>query len=128
MNKTRLLLSLVFSFLALGIYGKPVRGTVSDGSGAAVIGASVVIDGSGEGTITDMDGLFTIDASPGSVLSVSYVGYKTRQITIQANKDTYSLVLEEDTEVLEDVVVIDSGESEWHGSGCAGDQRERSSG
>ena len=109
MNKTRLLLSLVFSFLAPVIYGKPVRGTVSDGSGAAVIGASVVIDGSGEGTITDMDGLFTIDASPGSVLSVSYVGYKTQQITIQANKDTYSLVLEEDTEVLEDVVVIGYG-------------------
>ncbi len=109
MNKTRLLLVLGLCLLSLGIYAKPVRGTVTDASGEPIIGASVVIDGSTEGTITDADGVFAIDAAPGSAISVSYVGYKTQHLTIQANKDHYSLVLQEDTEVLEDVIVVGYG-------------------
>ena len=86
----------------------PVRGTIIDRSGETLIGVSVSIKGATTGTITDIDGRFLIDASKGSVLRVSYLGYITQEITIGDNRDL-RIVLEENTQELETVVVVGFG-------------------
>lgn len=85
-----------------------VRGTVKDDKGEPIIGASVVLQGTTEGTVTDYDGNFAIRAKQGAKLLVSYVGYKSSVVTIQ-NAAPLSITLLEDAEVLEDVVVIGYG-------------------
>ena len=85
-----------------------VRGTVKDDSGEPIIGASVVIQGTTEGTVTDFDGNFVLRAAQGAKLTVSYVGYKSSVITVQ-NASPLEITLSEDTEVLDDVVVIGYG-------------------
>lgn len=75
---------------------------VESATGEPVIGASIVEEGTGNGTITDMDGRFALSVSPGAKLTVSYVGYKSQTLTAAANM---RVVLAEDAEVLEEVVV-----------------------
>lgn len=109
MNKIRLS-AIICSFVSvLGVNAKPVRGTVSDTSGEPIIGATIVVAGTNTGTVTDANGGFTIEASPDSEISVSYIGYTTRRLKIMPGKDSYSVVLQEDTEVLEDVIVVGYG-------------------
>ena len=103
MNKIRLS-AIICSFVSvLGVNAKPVRGTVSDTSGEPIIGATIVVAGTNTGTVTDANGGFTIEASPDSEISVSYIGYATRRLKIMPGKDSYSVVLQEDTEVLEQI-------------------------
>lgn len=86
-----------------------VSGTVIDAQKEPVIGASVLEQGTGNGTITDFDGKFTINvASEKSVLEISYVGMKPVTVSV-AGKKTLQVVLQEDQEVLEEVVVIGYG-------------------
>ena len=81
-----------------------IKGTVVDNTGFGVIGAAVVVKGTTVGVVTDFDGNFEIDAKPGDMLEISYVGYKT--ITIAATAQHMNLTMEEDTETLEEVVVV----------------------
>ena len=85
-----------------------VKGTVNDAMGP-VIGASVVEKGnSSNGTITDMDGNFSLSVQPGTVLVVSYIGYKTQEVTATVGK-AINVTLQEDNEMLDEVVVLGFG-------------------
>lgn len=81
-----------------------IKGTVIDNTGFGVIGAAVVVKGTTNGTVTDFDGNFEIEAKVGDMLEISYVGYKT--ITIAATAQHMNLTMEEDTETLDEVVVV----------------------
>lgn len=74
-----------------------------------VIGANIIVKGTTVGSITDMDGNFTLEASIGSTLQVTYIGYVSQEITV--NKSEYVIRLVENTENLEEVVVIGYGTS-----------------
>lgn len=84
-----------------------IRGTVVDANGIPVIGASVLVKGTSNGTITDIDGNFTLQNTSGTLV-VSYIGYKTQEVSIQ-NQKVFNIVLKEDTEVLDEVVVVGYG-------------------
>lgn len=84
-----------------------IRGTVVDSNGIPVIGASVLVKGTSNGTITDIDGNFILQNASGT-LQVSYIGYKTQEIVIKGQKNL-EIVLKEDTEVLDEVVVVGYG-------------------
>ena len=86
---------------------KKITGTVSDAMGP-VIGASVVIKGTTNGVATDFDGNFTLNASQGQTLVVSYIGYITKEIKIGAQSH-FNITLEEDKKVLDEVVVVGYG-------------------
>lgn len=87
-----------------------IRGSVTDNkSKETIIGASVVIKGTSNGTITDIDGDFQLDTPADATLVISYVGYKTKEVAV-ANKTSHPILLEEDTEMLEEVVVIGYGQ------------------
>ena len=86
----------------------PCTGVVKDASGMTVIGASVVVKGTPNGTVTDVDGKFTLNGvKPGDVIQVSYVGYKDQNVTW--NGRPLDIVLKEDTQALDEVVVIGYG-------------------
>lgn len=87
---------------------KKIEGTVKDASGTPVIGATVMVKGTTTGTITDYDGNFSIDAQDGAVLEFSYIGYQSQQVKALAGKNL-SIILKEDTEVLDEVVVVGYG-------------------
>ena len=83
-----------------------VKGQVVDQQNEPLIGVSVLEKGTSVGTITDMDGNFTINTAPGRTLQFSYVGYKSQDV---AAKATMKVVMQEDNEVLDEVVVIGYG-------------------
>nr|WP_129729782.1 TonB-dependent receptor [Parabacteroides goldsteinii] len=85
-----------------------VTGTVVDVNGDPVIGANVVVKGTTNGTITDLDGHFVIEADSKAVLNVSYIGYLTKEIAV-GNQQSIRIVLLEDTKTLDEVVVIGYG-------------------
>lgn len=83
-----------------------VRGKVIDDTGIEVIGASILIKGTTQGTITDMDGMFSLSVpDKNAVLQVSYIGYQSLEIKVDLSKPM-SIVLKEDSEMLEEVVVV----------------------
>ncbi len=88
--------------------GKTVTGIVKDVNGESIIGANVVEKGTTNGTITDMDGKFTITVSKGAILEVSYIGYLSHNITV-GNENSYTVSLKEDTQSLDEVVVVGYG-------------------
>ena len=101
-----LLLS-VFCFMAYA--QKTVTGTVKDATGEPMIGVSVVVDGTTNGAMTDLDGHFTIQKVPNNgVLKFSYVGYKEQKLPV-AGKNTLTVVLQEDAMGLDEVVVVGYG-------------------
>lgn len=80
-----------------------VSGTVTDNSGEPIIGATVLVVGqSGNGTVTDLDGNFTLQVNPSATLSISYIGYKSQEV--KAGKDL-KIVLEDESKLLNEVVV-----------------------
>jgi TonB-linked outer membrane protein, SusC/RagA family len=84
-----------------------IRGTVKDEKGIPLIGASVMVKNTKTGTVTDIDGHFSLDADDG-VLLISYIGYETRDIEI-GNKTEINVVLSEDSKKLNEVVVVGYG-------------------
>ena len=87
---------------------KTVTGTVKDASGEPLIGVTVFVDGK-PGSITDIDGNFSIpNASPSSKVKISYIGYKEQTITL-GNSSTINIVLQEDNAQLDEVVVVGYG-------------------
>lgn len=85
-----------------------VSGIVVDSNGEPVIGANVMVKGTNNGTITDIDGKFTLNNANG-VLVVSFIGYKTQEIQINGNEKNLNIVLREDSELLDEVVVVGYG-------------------
>lgn len=85
-----------------------VKGTVKDSTGESVIGASILQKGTTNGIISDVDGNFTLDVPQNAVLVVSFVGYQKQEIPVNG-KSSLTIILKEDTELLEEVVVIGYG-------------------
>lgn len=89
---------------------KTVNGVVLDkATNDPVIGASVIVKGTNQGTITDYDGNFSIEAAPGQYLQVSYLGYQTYELRVTPNSDTYRVALAESASELDEVVVVGYG-------------------
>ncbi|WP_157501521.1 SusC/RagA family TonB-linked outer membrane protein [Echinicola vietnamensis] len=85
-----------------------VKGKVVDESGLALPGLTVKIESSGRGTVTDLDGNYQITAEEGDVLIFSFIGFETQRVQI-GNQTTIDVVMKEDTQALEEVVVVGYG-------------------
>ena len=105
----RMILPLLFGlFLSLSAYAQQVsvKGHVKDTTGEPVIGANVLVKGTTNGTITDFDGNFMLNVPKDAILSVSFVGYKSAEVKAAS---TVMVTLEDDSQVLDAVVVIGYG-------------------
>ena len=87
---------------------KTVSGKIVDQNGEPIIGANVVEKGTTNGTVTDMEGKFSIDIASGSTLMISYIGY-VEQIIPVTGKERLDIVLKEDSQSLDEVVVVGYG-------------------
>ena len=88
---------------------KKITGVVKDANGEPIIGANVTVKGqSSIGTITDIDGRFTLDVPAGAVLQVSFIGFASQDIEV-GNQKELAIALKEDTEMLDEVVVVGYG-------------------
>lgn len=103
----------LFLFLALFLVGMgivmaqtQVRGTVVDEAGIPIIGATVQVKGTGQGTVTDLDGKFTLSAPANGTLVISYVGLITQEVAVSP---TVNIALLPDIELLDEVVVTALG-------------------
>ena len=86
-----------------------VKGLVVDSSAEPVIGANVLVEGTTNGTITDFEGLFTLQNVPSKAnLVISFIGYKTQVVPVSGQKD-FKIVLKDDSELIDEVVVIGYG-------------------
>ncbi|MBB4037038.1 TonB-linked SusC/RagA family outer membrane protein [Dysgonomonas hofstadii] len=86
-----------------------VKGTVTDDSGLSVIGASIVEKGTTNGTVTNIDGQFTLgNVAPGATVTISYIGFTTQTIIAKEN-ETYNIRLKEDPKTMDEIVVIGYG-------------------
>ncbi|AVM58872.1 SusC/RagA family TonB-linked outer membrane protein [Bacteroides heparinolyticus] len=83
---------------------KKITGKVVDNTGEPVVGANVVVKGTSNGTITDVNGNFTLSVPPKSCLNISFIGYKTRTVTV-GNQSQLTIVLEEDANMLGEVEI-----------------------
>ena len=104
-------IALIFAIMGLSCanaFAQQVKGTVKDAFGEPVIGAAVIVEGTSIGTTADFDGNFAITQAVPSdaVLVVSSIGYKTARVPVTGSLD---IILEEDTEMLDDVVVVGYG-------------------
>lgn len=88
---------------------KKIHGVVKDVNGEPIIGANVVVKGSpSNGTITDFNGNFDLSVTSNATLQISYIGYNTQELFV-GKKTDFNIVLKEDTETLEEVVVVGYG-------------------
>lgn len=94
--------------------GHVVKGRITDEKGEPIIGATIMEKGSTNGTVSDLDGNFTINVPAGSTLQVSYIGFTNKDIVV-GNKRSLQISLQEDNKVLNEVVVI------GYGTQCKGD-------
>ena len=85
---------------------KKLTGTVVDAKGEPIIGATIKVKGSSTGTVTDIDGNFSVEAKPGVTIEISYVGFKTTEVKAGANM---KVTLNEDSQSLNEVVVVGFG-------------------
>lgn len=88
---------------------KAISGKVVDSKGESIIGANIMEKGTTNGTITDFDGNFSLNVAANAVLQISYIGYKTQEIPVSQLKAGAVITLKEDTEVMDEVVVIGYG-------------------
>lgn len=108
----RMFFSALLAVLSIGMahaQGKSISGTVLDNTGLSVIGASVQVEGTTNGTITDLDGKFVLSNVPDdATLVISFVGYQTLHVPVKG-QTTFNVTLQEDTEMLDEVVVVGYG-------------------
>ncbi|MEM7575120.1 MAG: TonB-dependent receptor [Bacteroidota bacterium] len=90
------------------ILAQSVSGTVIDEGGEPLIGVNILIQGSSRGTVTDIDGTYSLNAAAADVLVFSYTGFSSQEVTV-GTQTTIDITLSEDAEVLEEVVVIGYG-------------------
>ena len=109
-SRLRMMVCLIGMLLPMCMFAQQitVQGVVKDQTGETVIGASVMEKGTTNGTITGIDGDFSLNMSPNGTLVVSFVGYKTQEVQVKGQKQL-QVVLSEDAEMLDEVVVIGSG-------------------
>lgn len=105
-RKLTMFLALFFIGIGFAVAQTQVRGTVVDKAGEPIIGATIQIKGTAQGTVSDIDGNFSLSAPSNGILVVSYVGYETQEVAVSAN---LRVVLNDDTEVLDEVVVTAMG-------------------
>lgn len=87
-----------------------IKGVIKDQTGEPIIGASVLEKGSGSnGTVTDIDGNFTLTVAPGSELQITYIGYIPQTVTVKPGVTNYNIIIKEDTKTLDEVVVVGYG-------------------
>lgn len=98
----------VTDYISVPQQTQKIRGKVIDTNGETVIGANIVVKGTTNGTTTDADGNFYLNAPAGAILEVSYIGYATQEVKADAKKNM-KIILQEDTELLEEVVVVGYG-------------------
>ncbi|MCD8261306.1 MAG: carboxypeptidase-like regulatory domain-containing protein [Bacteroides sp.] len=103
-----MLLCIVFGSFSLYAQSKMVRGTVTDAGGAPLIGVNVVEKGTTNGNITDLEGNFLLNVSPGAVLQFSYVGYVSQETEVKDQTTIYVRMVE-DMEIIDEVVVVGYG-------------------
>ena len=106
----KVLLTLVVgTFLSIDAFAQQitVKGLVKDNTGEPIIGANVVVKGTTNGTITDFDGNFEFTANQGEIIVISFIGYKSQELPATAN--FMNVVLQDDSEMLSEVVVIGYG-------------------
>lgn len=112
-NLLKVWMCVVTSFITLSLHAQndsfTVSGTVKDGTGEMIIGATVIDTKTQNGCVTDMDGNFTLSVTPGSVIKISYIGYVSRTITVNKNKKHYDVVLESDNVMVDELVVVGYG-------------------
>ena len=108
--RLRIMVCLIGMLLPMCMFAQQitVQGVVKDQTGETVIGASVMEKGTTNGTITGIDGDFSLNMSPNGTLVVSFVGYKTQEVQVKGQKQL-QVVLSEDAEMLDEVVVIGYG-------------------
>ena len=106
----QLMLSFLLCFVAIwaNAQNQVVKGTVKDVLGEAVIGANVTEVGTTNGTITDINGDFSLNVSPKGKLRISFIGYQVQTVDV-AGRKSLEIVLKEDTETLDEVVVVGYG-------------------
>lgn len=109
-SRLRMMVCLIGMLLLMCMFAQQitVQGVVKDQTGETVIGASVMEKGTTNGTITGIDGDFSLNMSPNGTLVVSFVGYKTQEVQVKGQKQL-QVVLSEDAEMLDEVVVIGYG-------------------
>ena len=109
MRTYRTILCLCLLILANHLCAKHITGVIKDAAGEPVIGATIVEKGTANGTVADIDGAFSLEVEDGKSIVISYVGYRSQTVSVVAGKTDYSVILQEDVEVLDDVVVIGYG-------------------
>lgn len=108
--KFKILLTMIAGlFLSVSAFAQQitVKGHVKDTAGEPVIGANVLVKGTTQGVITDIDGNFTLSARTGDVIVVSFVGYQTQELPASAS---LTVTLKDDSQLLQDLVVIGYGQ------------------
>ena len=110
MRKNLFIILMLLGSICLHAQQLNVTGKVTDSQNEAIIGASVVIKGTSKGVITDIDGNFVLNDVPADgVLQVSYIGYKNAETHIKPSQNSYTIVLQEDNQMLDEVVVVGFG-------------------
>ena len=110
MKKLTLFLIAIMTCLGVSAQNVSVSGTVvSAADGEPLIGASVMVKGSSTGTATDIDGNFNLQAPDGKTLVISYVGYTAQELKVNGAMSGIEIRLVEDSQVLDDVVVVGYG-------------------
>lgn len=102
------LMLVLSSLMQVNAQQKNVQGLVVDAMGEPVIGASVVVKGTTNGVLTDLNGTFTLGAKVGDVLVISYVGYQPATVTVDG-KSNVRVTLQEDSQLIDEVVVVGYG-------------------
>ena len=108
MEKKGLALFLLSLSSVAGFAQSQIRGNVKDSNGEPILGATIKVNGSKVATVTDLDGNFSVNAKPGSTITISYVGFETQTVTVKGT-NLVPVVLKEDDRTLNDVVVIGYG-------------------
>src|SRR5688572_609119 len=107
----KVLFLLMFCFIAgtLSAQSFQVNGKITDDQGESLIGVNVLNENSGNGTTTDFEGVFDLEATKGDLIVVSYVGYTTQRIPVEGVDQNWSIVLQAGADVLDEIVVVGYG-------------------
>ena len=110
MKRSLFVFLMLFGSLCIYAQHSSITGKITDRQHEPIIGASVVVKGSSQGVISDIDGNFTLKNVPSEgTLQISYIGYKTSEVDINPSTSFYAITLEEDNQLLDEVVVVGFG-------------------